>query len=158
EQLAQWMEQRGLTTPVGQVVGYQRERLVARVTAGSGQSIADSTLTTLTYSSVESDEQKVFNGTDRFTLPYNGVYAAAGWVAFASTQIGRRFASIDVNGSHHASDERASGAISSASGDSTLCTLIVGKKGDVISRGVFQDSGGALNILGASLELVLLSV
>ena len=31
EDLAQWLEQRGLRTPIGNVVGYQRERYVAFV-------------------------------------------------------------------------------------------------------------------------------
>jgi len=45
EDLAQWLEQRGLRTPIGNVVGYQRERYVAFVGKSGTQSINDSTET-----------------------------------------------------------------------------------------------------------------
>lgn len=157
EGIAQWVEQRGLRIPVGQVVGYQRERFVALVEKSGSQSISDSVQTNLTFDTIDADDQKAFNGTDTVTLPYSGIYIVNGYVTWAANTSGSRFHALLQNGVSRAQDWRAATGTASTS-SSTISAPINGKKGDTIKHAVFQDSGGALNVIAASnLSVALIS-
>src|SRR6266571_8430266 len=89
EDFRMWLENTGgLRIPVGQVLGYQRERYVAFVGKSVTQSISDSTETDLTFDTTTSDSQKSFDGTSTITLPYNGLYLVAGYAEWASNTTG----------------------------------------------------------------------
>lgn len=156
EEIAQRIEQRGIRIPISQVTGYQKERLVVRV-ENAAQSIPDSVETVLTFSVVKRDAQQVFNGTDTFTLPFNGTYLATGYTVWGSNTTGARFTSIGQNGVARARDWRAATATAANGSDSTLSCIIVGLKGDLVKRTVEQDSGGPLSTQAATFELALLS-
>lgn len=158
EQIAQWVEQRGLRTPVGSVVGYQRERLVALVAFSASQSIATGGETTLSFGATYKDDQKVFNGTTTFTLPYNGTYIVTGYTTWDVNTAGTRYVTIKQNNVPRAQDWRTAGAAGASTADATLSCVIVGVKGDLITRTAFQDTGSPLNMLNASFAIALLNV
>jgi len=158
EQIAQFIEQRGLRIPVGQVVGYQRERFVCLIEKSGTQSIPDSTQTNLTFDTTDADDQKAFDGTSTVTLPYNGIYIVTGYVAWAANTTGSRQHVVLQNGVSRAQDWRAATATAADGAQSTVSSPINGKKGDTIKHAVFQDSGGALNVLASSnLQVALIS-
>jgi len=154
EQLAQVLEQRGLRTPVGQVVGYQRERFVCSVQLANAQSIPDSTQTAVSFDTTRSDSQKAFNGTDTITLPYNGVYLVQTWVLWNTSATGERDQIITQNGVSRATDVRSA---SPGNGQGALSAVILGGKGNTIKHQVFQTSGGALNLNNADFSVALIS-
>lgn len=159
EQLAQWLEQRGIRTPVSQIVGYQRERLITFVGSGITQTIADSTETDLAFDTTTADAQKTFDGTSTITLPYNAAYIVSGYVEWAANNTGSRYHTITQNGVTRARDWRAATGTAANVASSTLAAPIIGKKGDTIKHRVFQDSGGNLNVsVGANLWIAVLNV
>lgn len=153
EQLAQWLEQRGIRTPVSQIVGYQRERLVVWLEQATPQAIPDNTQTPVTFDTVRADKQKVFDGTNKITLPYAGTYLATmqgGFVAGGGTA--RAFV-ITQNGVSRAVVDKAAVAERVS-----LSALIVAAKGDVVKAEQYQNSGGNLNTFGCSFGVAVLNV
>lgn len=160
EALAQWLEQRGLATPVSQVVGYQQDRLVVKVAATSlTQSIPSGTQTDIIFQSTVTDKQKVFDGTSTFTLPYDGTYIVSGSQTFDSTGAAAgvdEFHAITQNGVMRAGQDKVTAA-SVLVPASTVSTLIVGSKGDRLKHVCFQGNAGSVKIFAATFELALLN-
>lgn len=154
ESIAQWIEQRGVRIPVGQIVGYQRERLNVWLEQAAAQSIPDNSQTPITFDTIRSDEQKVFDGTNKITLPYAGVYLATMQGGFANSSLGtQRTFVITQNGVSRAVVDKTTGF----NGRVSLSAQIVAAKGDVVKAEQFQDTGGALNTFGCSFGLTLLN-
>lgn len=152
EEFCQYVEMRGLRMPVSQIVGYQRDRLTVWLEQAVAQSIPDNTQTPVTFDTVRTDKQKVFNGTSTLTLPYAGTYLAVmqgGFVAGVGTI--RTFV-ITQNGTGRAVVDKAAVAERVS-----LSAMIVGSKGDTVKAEQYQNSGGALNTFGCSFGLTLLN-
>jgi hypothetical protein len=156
EQFAQWLEQRGIRIPVGQVVGYQRERFGVFLERAATQSIPDSTQTNVIFDTTDSDPQKSFDGTSKVTLPYNGLYLASATVIWAANTTNSRVNILTQNNVMRGEDWRAPTSTAGAAA-STISVPILGVKGDAIRHAVFQDCGGALNVTQAKLSVGLIS-
>lgn len=82
EEIAQRIEQRGIRTPIANVVGYAQERnttcVVNRVS--SAQTTATGTSVPVVFDHIVYDPQKMWNGTSLVTPPVDGLYLVAGWV------------------------------------------------------------------------------
>ena len=137
EQIASWIEMRGIRTPVSQVVGYRKDRLIAIVNSQSAQSIPGTGAdTTITYDTIETDVQKTANvGAGSFTLPDSGMYVAFISITWTGTVPGDLL-SIKQNGT----------AVVALTNAQAASAVIVAAKGDTIIATVGQGSGGALNL------------
>jgi hypothetical protein len=156
EQLCQFIEQRGIRTPIGQVVGYRRDKFVTALHRSATQSIPDSTDTLVGYDTIDSDDQKAFDNGGTVTLPTDGSYIAVGRTTWASAT-GQRRAKIEQNGTEIALDWRSSPSVADTQ-DGTVVAVFVGSKGDTLELYVNQSSGGgALNIDAASFSVALLN-
>jgi hypothetical protein len=143
--------------PVGSIVGYQMQRLVVKL-ENTPQSIPNNSETALTFAVVTSDKQHTFDGTSTIKLLYDGIYLASGFTTWGANTTGARYSTIKQNGVVRAQDFRAATATTAQTASNTIACVIVGKKGDSITRTVFQDSGGSLSTAGTTFELALLNI
>lgn len=89
------------------------------------------------------------------TVTDTGIYEVSGWCKIASNTTGMRSLEIYQNGSSVL--DTATNAPSSFQYRGTLTSLFVCAAGDTFSLAIFQNSGGALDLLGARLAVVRVS-
>lgn len=157
EQLAQWIEQRGLRTPVSQVVGYKADLAVTRVSQTIGsQTIPSGTQTDLTFATEEIDSTNLFDtgvSNTKIIARVDGIYAiSAGcdWSGDANTAGTLRTLALLVNGVPRA----ATDAPPIAGVRQAVHTIFRLKVGDNLRAAVYQDSGGTRSLAGGSLTFL----
>ena len=116
----------------------------------TGISIANSTLTLVTWSSALYDSDSLWNGADKVIVKKAGLYMAHFAARFATQAavVGLRQARVDVNGVEMWSQNDAPTTALNGFNTSAVLTyplpLIVG---DQVQFRVYQNSGGALDLL-----------
>jgi len=120
-----------------------------RVYNDVNESIADNTSTTLTFNAEHYDNgglHDTVTNNSRLTAQKAGVYAISGHVEYAANATGSRSLIIQLSaGSIIANERRA--AHPTAATDISIATLYHLGVGDYVTLVVFQNSGGALNVL-----------
>jgi len=125
----------------------------ARVYKSAGQSITDSTLTTLTFD-VETYDTNVMHdnvtNNSRITFPVAGLYLVGASVDFNANATGSRFIEFRLNGTTTTFGAASTEAVSLASTDTMVPSIITRRFAinDYIELRVIQSSGGALNVIG----------
>lgn len=117
------------------------------------QSISNATNTAITYNSEIFDTDSFHStsiNTSRLTAPSTGYYLVTACAEFATSSSGMRYLKIRKNGTTEYALVNAKG-VSTYSG-AMSCSAIVHLTAstDYVEAVVYQDSGGALNILGAA--------
>jgi len=149
EELATWLESRGLRIPVSQVVGYQKD-LFTCIIAGTSQTFQNNTITTFTFQTVTSDKQKAFDGTSTITLPQAGLYLATVYVDWG--QVGATKAASLFDGATLLARQTVATEITNS-----FSWPFIASKGDAITLTGFQISGGPLSGIIVKLAVVLLN-
>ena len=125
----------------------------ARVYNSASISIPNTTVTYLTFNSERRDDGALHDtsaNTDRLTAPVSGWYRITGHVEFASNATGFRSVSIRMNAGNIPIAATNPNAVN---GDTTLITLsteIYLSALDFVRLAVYQNSGGALNVLSTA--------
>lgn len=148
EELSQWIEGRGLRTPVGNIVGYQADRLAARLTRTTTQSINDVTETALQWDSVDFDTSKMFDSgaNTKLTAAIDGIYYVSVGAAWDTNATGQRTIFVKQNGAKRAGNT----APASANTWVDASTFVHMAAGDYVEASVFQNSGGARTVSGVT--------
>jgi hypothetical protein len=122
--------------------------VAARVYNNANISIPDSAVTALTFNTVRRDNGGLYNAANpsRLTAPVDGWYLITGTAVFTTSAGGtRRIGTIKINGTGVAQVEWGYGA-STFPGEN-ITTLYYLTAGQYAEFCVYQDSGGALNIM-----------
>lgn len=124
--------------------------VAARVYNNANISIPDSAVTALTFNTVRRDNGSLYNvaNPSRLTAPVDGWYLITGSALFANSAAGsERAGSIRINGTNIAQTDPSFGAaIPPTLNVTTLYYLTAGQYAEYY---VYQNSGGALNILAS---------
>ena len=133
------------------------ERPSCHIARSTNQSIDTATWTTLLFNSEEHDNAAMHNttsNTDRITIPSDGIYAMGAYAIFAANGTGTRSLQVSLNNA-----TPGSGAIlqTEIDGLASLAVYfnVMGTRtlsgGDILRCDVWQNSGGALNLLSSGL-------
>lgn len=120
----------------------------ASVTKGSAQSIADTTLTAITFDTEEFDTDDLHStsvNTERITIPTTGVYLVTAGVQWASGTTGFRYMNIKLNGTTNLAEDRRNG-VSGQETEQTVSRIYSFTAGDYVVLNVYQNSAGSVNI------------
>ncbi len=120
----------------------------ASVTKGSAQSIADTTLTAITFDTEEFDTDDLHStsvNTERITIPATGVYLVTAGVQWASGTTGFRYMNIELNGTTNLAEDRRNG-VSGQETEQTVSRIYSFTAGDYVVLNVYQNSAGSVNI------------
>lgn len=109
---------------------------------GGGQSCANSTFTTLTWTSAEIETVEMWSSGTNIVIPVDGIYRVSATAGFTDAGGGRIALRLRRNGSNQPGGALmpSGGVQESAPSASTLISFTAG---DVLTVQVFQDSGGA---------------
>ena len=122
----------------------------ARVYRDSAQTIADNTLTAITFSDVRFDTHGMFAlaSPTKLTILIAGVYVVSAHIAWAVNDVGRRTCYIEKNGTgiYIAGDQRNAVTQASRRTEISISTIYQFAKNDYIELIVLQESGGNLNV------------
>lgn len=123
-----------------------------RVYKSSAQSIGTSSFATITFDQERFDTDGMHStssNTDRITIQTPGIYLVTGMVGFDSNAAGLRSAGIFMNGSTYlAAIDVPANSVGGC--NLALSTIYEFAAGDYVTLRVWQNSGGALNVLAAS--------
>lgn len=137
-----------LRFPLG--VEFLKQVPCAKVTkVAADQAIPNSAATVVTFDTSEYDTDTMFDdATDSFIIKSPGRYDVKAGVSFATNALGVRDVEIRLNGSDIAVTQVDPAALN----NTELCASadFTGAIGDVLQVVVFQNSGGALNVLKVS--------
>jgi len=157
EQIAQWVEQRGLRVPVGQVVGYQNDRQ-ATSAFRTTQTITTSSQTDISFDGTNYDATKLWsNGSPTLITPrVPGIYHAVAKATWAAQSGGQRIVYIldSDNIAYGLQSDEATASFQAPS--HTTSALIRMPLGKSIKMAVFQDSGSSVAV-GAILSVALVN-
>ena len=120
----------------------------ASVTKGSAQSIADITLTAITFGTEEFDTDDMHStsvNTERISIPATGVYIVTGGVQWASGTTGFRYIALEVNGTTNIAEDRRNG-VSGQETEQTVSRVYAFTAGDYVVLNCYQNSSAAVNI------------
>lgn len=126
--------------------------VAARVYNSANISISDATFTDLTFNSERYDTNTIHStssNSNRITLPYAGKWLIAGHVAFASNATGVRAVRLYKNGATELARQQ-SNAVVGFDTMISVSTADVFAVNDYVTLNVYQNSGGALNVLNAA--------
>lgn len=120
----------------------------ARIYHNANQSIADATAAVLSLNTTRR-ANNITVGADKLTVVEAGWYALAASVAFASNAVGLRFINLKINGTTYIGSQSTSAlnGLPTQLGVTTLYYLVAT---DFVQIEVYQDSGGALNVLAST--------
>jgi len=124
----------------------------ARVYNSANISITDATLTALTFNSERWDVGALHStsvNTGRLTAPITGLYVIGGHVRWAINSAGQRSVRIRLNGG---ADIAMQSSMALTDGNDALQTIATAyrlAKNEYVDMTVYQNSGGALNIVAA---------
>lgn len=124
----------------------------ARVYRSSNQSISDSTDTIILLDSERYDTaalHSTVSNTGRLTAPIAGKYLITATLEFASNTSGRREMRLLLNGSTIIAQDIRTGSISGITSPMTLTTVYALAQNDYVEIQVWQNRGGALNVLSS---------
>jgi hypothetical protein len=119
----------------------------ARVYNSANISISHSATTALTFDSERYDTDDLHStssNTGRLTAPVDGKYLITGHIRWDSSGYGERQLVIKANGTYIA---RTNADSTSNAEQMSVATVYELSAGDYVTLGVFQSSGGALNVL-----------
>lgn len=125
----------------------------ARVFNSANISVANNTLTALTFDSERFDNGGLHStsaNTSRLTAPVTGLYSIGADVRFAANATGVRQAQLRVNGATTIASVTYPVAAAASASDLLLDAPWQLTAADYVEVMVFQDSGGALNVTAAS--------
>jgi hypothetical protein len=152
EQIAQSIEQRGIRTPVSQIVGYKADLAATRISQSLGlQTIPNTTQTNLQFDSKEFDTSLLFNATvdnTKIIARVDGIYEISAGLSWDANVAGTvRTLWVLTNGV-----PRAASYVPPISGvGQSVATTFRLKVGDYLQAATYQDSGGGRVLAGGSL-------
>jgi hypothetical protein len=122
--------------------------LYARIYNSANESIANNTVTTVTWNSNRYDVHGISN-VNGFTIVTGGVYRVGAGVRWAANATGQRVLYIILNGVTFLKINAQQAIIGGNPTDMGIETEYAFVAGDTVRLQAFQDSGGALNITAA---------
>jgi hypothetical protein len=139
--------------------------LVARIRRGSSdQSFADGASGFITFDTADYDPWNGWTTTDRWILPFPGIFQCNGRIVWATNATGRRAAFVNKNGTSSGTGTLGGASINAATTGTTQTGgvgTIIGDTGEYVQLRGVQNSGVALNAAsatdgGPTLEIVYL--
>lgn len=130
----------------------------ARVVLAATQSIPSGTTTTVSFDTEAADIGNMFDpaAPDRLTIPRAGTYVVSAGARFTSSDTGARVLFITVTGhSFAAGAATPAGAYGGEAARLTASGVYRFAAGDIVQLRVFQNSGGALNLVGNDQQIAL---
>lgn len=125
----------------------------ARVFSSVNLPVLTGALTVLAFNQERSDAgdlHSTVTNNSRLTAPITGWYMIGGHVRFAAAAGGNRQALIRLNGTTFIAPYQAASLGAAANPDFSVVTAYQMTAGDYVEVVVFQDSGGAINVLSAA--------
>ena len=124
-----------------------------RLDKAASQSISNTTDTILTWPTATHDTDSMYSGaaTDRITINTAGIYYISANVTFFTNASGERIAWIqNLGGQRFCMSRAAASALGNHS--VSISTVISLAAATILQVGVYQGSGGALNVLGTTTD------
>ena len=125
----------------------------------AAQSIPDSTETALAFNSELYDTDTMHDtvtANTKITIVTPGKYNLIGYAVFNTNETGNRWLTLCINGTRHVGQSR----VGAVSGDFTILNATAEElmaAGDYVELTVYQNSGGALNVLNYTDETPTMS-